>query len=404
MKFRYAAAKASGEIVRGSRSAETKEALGRMIASEGLMLMSAQPIGSSMKHTLASFELGRVPAIDIVLFARHLAVMMKSGMALAESLSIIADQTSRQSFKKIILNICESVKNGTRLAESCERHPKVFNGLSVNMIRIGESSGTLDTSLEYLANELEKEYELRQKVRGALLYPLIILIATVGIGGALSVFVLPKLVTLFSGMDITLPVATRVFLSIATFLSAWGIWIALGMIILMLVLRMTRHTRVIGSLIDRTALWVPFSRSMTQQVVMARCTRTLALLLKSGLPLVEALTITRGTIGNSVYASHLLTIQKKVETGAVLGKTLGEHERYFPRIVSRMISVGEKTGKLDQTLSYLSAFYDLEVDNATRNLTTIIEPALLIAIGVIVGGLGIAIITPIYQLSGSLGR
>lgn len=404
MKFRFSASKPSGQIVRGIRAAENRDTLRSRMTTEGLHVLSMQELRPSLSETLSRIELGGISTLEKVLFARHLALMLKSGLTITESLDVIADQAPHAGFQRIIRSLHAAVTNGNSLSKSLARHPKVFTPLMISLIRIGESSGTLDTNLEYLASQLEKEYDLKQKIRAAMLYPGIIFFATLALGGALSVFVMPKLVKLFEGLDITLPVTTEIFLSIAHFLAAWGVWVIAGIIVLTIILASIRKIPGIQRITHKILLRLPIAGHLALQSTMTRCTRTLHILLKSGLPIVEALAITRDAMSNAVYKDEISMAREQVEKGNLLGEALAERGAYFPKMVSRMISVGEKTGKLDETLHYLAGFYEAEVDTATKNLSTVIEPILLIIIGLIVGGLGIAIITPIYQLSGSLGR
>ncbi len=404
MKFRFVASTATGGITKGVREVENRETLAGALHDEGLHLMSTEELRPTLAHSLARLELGGVSTLEKVLFARHLALMLKSGLSLTESLDVIADQAPHQRLVRVVRDITASVKNGNSLSRSLARHPKVFNALMTSLIHIGESSGTLDINLEYLATQLEKEYELKQKIRAAMLYPAIIFIATLGLGAALSVFVMPKLVKLFEGLDITLPLSTQIFLALARFLADWGLWLIIGLIGFVIALTAIRKIPAVQLLTHRFLLLLPLIKSMVVRTNMTRFSRTLSVLLKSGLPIIDALDITAHALPNAVFRRELTAARGNVEKGKPLGTTLAERDRYFPKMVSRMISVGEKTGKLDETLGYLAGFYEAEVDATTKNLSTVIEPILLIVIGLVVGGLGIAIITPIYQLSGSIGR
>ncbi len=404
MKFRYVASTPAGLITRGVMEAHDKDDVGRQLTEQGLLIMSAHANSGPLRVGHASLSLQRISTLDKVLLARHLSLMIKSGLPIIESLQIIVDQSSHAALKKIVLAVIENVRNGNSLADSLARHPKVFGGLFINMVKIGEASGTLEKNLEYLAQQLEKDYELRQKIRSAMLYPLIILIATVLLGSGLSVFVLPKLVKLFEGLHIALPLSTKIFLAVAAFLSHWGLLIFGAVVVFLMLVPVIRRIHAIKLFLNRAALAIPLMKNIVLHIMITRFCRTLSVLLASGLPIIEGLAITKDTLDNLVYEREITYVISQVEKGKPLGETLAGREKYFPKIVSRMMSVGEKTGRLDETLSYLSTFYDSEVDAATKNLATVIEPILLVIIGLVVGGLGIAIITPIYQLSGSLGR
>lgn len=404
MKFTYSASTDSGRVVKGTRHAESKKDLGREMSAEGLLLMSAEPQRLTLKDRLTAINFGGISVIEKVMFARHLSIMIKAGIPLVESLQISVDQTSNKSLKIILGDILESVRNGNSLAKSLDKQRRTFGGLFINMVKVGESSGTLDKNLEYLSKQLEKDYEIRQAVKSAMLYPAVILIAAILLGAALSVFVLPKLVDLFQGLNVELPIITKIFLSIASFISDWIIWILCFIILVIIMLRVFIRIPAIQKTFHRALITLPFIKELTRRVAITRFTRTLGTLLQSGLPIFESLSITKDTVENRIYQDVISDLITRVEKGKLLGSGLAENEKYFPKVVSRMITVGEKTGKLGDTLGYLTEFYEGEIDNTTKNLTTVIEPILLIVIGLIVGGLGIAIITPIYQLSGAIGR
>ncbi|HCJ52506.1 MAG TPA: hypothetical protein DHV25_02160 [Candidatus Kerfeldbacteria bacterium] len=404
MKFRFVASTREGRIIKGTRYAENKQDLGRNMNTEGLLLMSAEPESFTLKERMTAINVGGISVIDKVLFARHLAIMIKSGIPLIESLQITVEQTSNESLKIILGQILENVRNGKSLANSLEQHRRTFGGLFVSMVRVGESSGTLDANLDYLSIQLEKDYELRQKVRTAMLYPGIILAATVLLGGALSIFVLPKLVDLFYGLNVELPIFTKIFLAMASFLASWAVWIIVLLVMAVIGMRVFARLAPVKKFLDMLVLKAPLLRQLILKITITRFTRTLGTLLRSGLPIVESLAITQDTLNNQVYEDIIVKVRGNIEKGTLLGTSLAEHEKYFPKVVSRMIGVGERTGKLGETLGYLTDFYENEVDATTKNLTTVIEPILLIVIGLIVGGLGVAIIAPIYQLSGSIGR
>jgi len=404
MQFKYNVSTQEGQVKSGFLEAPNREEAAKTLREKNFFILSVTEKRKSFDLKNLEYEFGRIKTIDKVIFVKHLSVMIKAGLPLLDALTVIRDQTSSAKMKGTMDSIVRDINRGQSFAQSLSRFSRVFSPLFVNMIRVGEASGTLDQNLEYLASELEKEYELKKKVKGAMLYPIIVLTATFLLGAALSIFILPKLVKLFTNLKIELPFITRVFLAVADFFAHYGVYVFLGVIGLAIGLRFISKTKKAKPFFHHLYLGAPFFHKLAQNVNLARFSRILGILLKSGLPIAESLEITSQTIDNVIYQKILRYSLDEIKKGSSLAKALAGEEKHFPKIVSRMINVGERTGKLDETLIYLAKFYEEEVDDATKNLATVIEPVLLIFIGVILGGLAIAIITPIYQISGSLRR
>lgn len=340
--------------------------------------------------------------LDKTLFAKHLAIMIKSGLPLRESILILSKQARTKEFKKILQHILSQLDNGRSLANSLKKHNKIFDSLFISMIEIGEESGTLEENLKHLAQQLEKSHDLRRKVKAAMIYPAIILVSTVGLGTALSVFILPKLIPLFRALDVKLPLATKILLFIVNLIQNYGIFVILGLASLIAISVLLSRLKPIKRCFHRFILVLPIVKSISRNVNLAYFSRTLATLLKSGIPIVNAMQITSGTLRNIIYQEALQKVSVSIQSGQAIGKNL--KAPLFPKITSRMISVGEKTGNLEESLFYLAQFYEKEVDEATKNLSTILEPILLVFIGLIVAFIAIAIITPIYQLTRGLRK
>lgn len=404
MQFQYTVSTKSGEIKNGVMEAIDKQSLIDKLKAKDLLVLSV--IEKKRSVGLANIEIswGRISGLDRLLFAKHLATMIKSGLSLTESLEIAIDQASSSKMKKTLKDVLASVNNGKSLSSSLSRHPKVFSPVFINMVNVGEKGGTLSENLEYLSVQLEKDYDLKRKVKGAMLYPIIVISATVILGVALAIFILPKLVKLFTSLKMELPITTRVFLAVANFLVSYGLYLLVGLIILAILIRILVKAKWSKPFFHRLYLKLPVVKKLSHQINLARFSRILGTLLKSGVPIIESLEITATTLGNSVYQRKIEEATQGVKKGKSLASTLLPQEKYFPKIVSHMISVGEKSGNLEEILFYLARFYEDEVDNATRNLSTTLEPILLIFIGVAIGFIGVAIISPIYQISGSLKR
>jgi len=407
MEFIYVATTRSGKITRGSLEATTRAAATTQIRKKDLLLISLEEKKGNLGSTTVSvgrrLGLGRVSLLDRVIFARHMALMLRSGLALNEALSVMAEQSDSAKMRNIVGAIEKAISNGESLGAALKKYPRVFSGIFVGMVQVGEASGSLERNLEYVATALEKDYALRRKVIAAMIYPIIILVATFLVGMAMTFFVLPRIVRMFETLRITLPTPTRLFISLAKFLVADGIYVLIGVVILAVLFRVLIRTKATRPFFHRLILGTPFLRNIIRKVNLARITRILAVLLKCGVTINESLVITAQAIDNAVYRKILVRAAEAVKTGKSLAVAFSD-ESFVSKMTSRMISVGEKTGKLEENLFYLADFYEGDVDQATKNLSSVIGPVLMIIIGVVLGLLAIAIISPIYQFSGSLGR
>jgi len=346
---------------------------------------------------------GRVSLVDRALFAKHLSVMLKSGLPLSEAIDV-ARSSARGKLSKVLKGVQSSIESGHSLADSFARYPKTFSGLFVNATRAGEFSGTLVESMENIAEELEKEKKLRSKITGAMVYPIVVLIAAFGLGIVLSFVVLPKITPLFEGLGVELPMTTRVLISFSHFIQNYGLIFFLFIIGFIAFFIWLVRQEFSQPITHKLLLSVPIVKNVSKNANLARFSRTLGMLLKSGVQIDEALDITRGTTNNYYYRQALARVSQNVRTGSKLSDNLAAYKKYFPIIAIKMIKVGEESGRFEDTLFYLADFYEAEVDTATKSLSTAIEPALLIIIGLVVGFLALSIITPIYDITGNIRR
>jgi len=345
----------------------------------------------------------RVSFLEKLLFTKHLGTMVKSGIPIAEALDVLRTQTKSTPFRKVLSGILASVENGQTLSKSFGKYPKVFNEFYLSLIEIGEESGTLESNLEFLAEQLAKDYALRKKVLGALLYPALVVSAAVIMGGFISIFILPKLVDFFSAFDVELPMTTKILLFVSIAMRDYGVFIAAGLVVLTVMAFFALKIKKVKSIWHSLVLRLPLFGEMLAYGQLARFSRNFGVLLKSGVPIARALEVVSGTLSNLKFKNDLKETAKSHVKGKSIGVSLAKYKEY-PPIVNKMISVGEKTGKLDETLLYLGDFYEDEIDSLSKNLTTILEPILLITIGLVVGFIALAIITPIYELTGSVRR
>jgi len=335
------------------------------------------------------------------LLAKHLAVMQKSGLTITESLEIIEDSATGR-MKKVIRKVLASVKSGNTLSESMARYPKVFSGIFVSSVYAGETSGTLDQNLENLAEQLGKEKELISKVKGAMLYPIVVLVAAFILGLAMSFLVLPKIIPLFEGLKTELPVTTQLLIKFSHFIGDYGTELFFSIIAFAIFFIWLVKQKFVRPVTHWILLHVPIVKSISRNSNLARFSRTLGMLLKSGLSIDEALEVTEKSLENYYYQKSLFKIRNRISRGSTLAENLQAYHKLFPKMTIKMILVGEQSGKLEDTLLYLANFYEVEVDNSTKSLSTAIEPILLILIGLVVGFLALSIITPIYNITGNI--
>ncbi len=340
-----------------------------------------------------------VKARDQVNFARYLAVMLDAGIPLHEALGVLEVQIEDPSLRYVLQTAIADLGDGLPLHTSIAKFPKLFDVFFINSLGVGEQTGTLASTLRYLAIQLEKSEDIRGKVRSALLYPTIVFTGALGIGAYLAFFMLPKILPMFTTLNVTLPPTTRALLAISGWLTAYWPWF-IGIVIAVVVgggalFRIPRVRFAAYSLLLR----IPVAGRLVQNLQTAKFSRILGTLLTSGVTIVTALNVTADSTDNPVYKKELLLIAREVEGGKTIGDELRLHERLFSRTTTSMVGIGERTGKLSDSLIALAEFTEREVDAMTRNLSTLIEPLTLIVVGLLVGFIALSIITPIYQIT-----
>lgn len=333
-------------------------------------------------------------------FAKRLSFLIKSEVAMVESISLIRDQTKSKSEINIFNKIIADVKNGKSLAASLERCDGSFGNFAINIIKAGESSGTLTENLNYLADELKKKEQLRKKIMGALLYPIIITVATFGITGFLVGYIFPKITPVFASLKVKLPLSTRMIIGLTDIFRNYGIYIILGIIVIIIAsVIIIKKNQKIRFFIDGLILRIPLSGPIAKNYNLTNTCRTLGILLKSGISVTEALTITSNTTENLQYKKAFYDVSRGVSKGKPISELISIYPNLFPPMLGHMIAVGEKSGNLSNTLIYLSEFYENEFDDQTKNLSSSIEPVLMVIMGVMVGFVAISVITPIYEIT-----
>lgn len=336
-------------------------------------------------------------------FTKNLAVMLKSGIPIAEVFDTLAEQAKSGAFKKILKQVKEDVSRGRSLEKVLSQYPKVFDQFYLSLIKVGEESGTLEESLIYLVDQMQKEKELRQKVQGAMLYPAIVLFATGTIGLVLAFFILPQIIGLFESLNVELPLTTKLLIFVARILRDWGLVIIPSAIVLFVLFTALLQTRLIKPRWHALLLRLPILGKLLQNISLATLARNLGIMLKSGLTITSALETSAQIERNLVYKKDLAKVAEEVRKGKSIEEILIENKfKEFPLFMVRMVGVGEKSGNLEENLGYLGDYFEEEVDTVTKNLATILEPVLLIFIGGVVAFVALSIISPIYQVTGSI--
>lgn len=346
-----------------------------------------------------------VSNIDKLLFTRELSVLLRSGVPLGETLESLKQKTKAGALRDIISVLLSDVENGQSFAHALSRFPKVFDPLYINLVKLGEASGTLRENLDFLTRQLEGSYALRKKIHGIMLYPMIVLSMALILGSLISVFILPRLILLFDSFDVILPLSTRILLALASFMQTFGVLFFVSLFIAFLLFSVVITRATVKPFWHRFLLSLPIVGGLLRDVAVAHFCRDMGIMLGSGLPILEALGIEERVMSNRAIARLVEKLSRSVAEGKTLADELaGEEYRIIPPLAIKMIATGERTGKLGETLMYLDNFFEAEADRKIKNLTVLFEPALLLVVGAIVVFLALAILTPIYSLTGSVHR
>jgi len=352
------------------------------------------------KKTKFSLFRPRLSLKEQALFAKRLSLLVKAGIPLFDAMSMLEEQATSSANKKMFGQIRHDITNGQFLYKSLGRFPKVFGEFTINIIRVGETAGTLYTNLKYLADEMEKKRQLRQKVVGALVYPLVIIIAALGIGALMTVFLFPKLLPIFQSLNVPLPFTTRALLLLSYVLMNYWFYIILSLVVLITVfIVLMRNIKPFRYAVHNICLKLPIIGGMLKHYYLTNICRISGTLFKSQIQVLEAIEVTAETTHNLVYKDRLDKLRHSVTKGGKISSFLRKHPKLFPSMLTNMIAVGETTGSLSDTLMYLGEIHESELDEQTKRLSSIIEPVLMVGVGLMVGFIAVSIITPIYEVT-----
>jgi len=395
--FRYSARDASGRVVAGAIEAETEVMVVGKLQEMGFFVTSLEKQAARTDLRAGLRRLRKVGMRELTIFARQFATMVNAGLSMVRTLSILEQQTESHKLRGIIGEVRKDVEEGMTLSDSFGKHPETFSALVVNMVRAGEVGGVLDDVLNRLAFFFEKDLALRQKVRAAITYPAAIFIFAIGVIFFLVFFILPQFIGFFEGMDLVLPLPTRVLIWFTNTLT--GFWyVFLGFMLLGLYgLRMYIGTPTGRMNFDRFKLKVPVFGPLVRKVTVSRFTRTLGTLITSGVPIMQALEVVAKAVENKVVAQAIDSVRSSIREGESIALPM-QASGLFPPMVVQMTSVGEETGTLDTMLAKVADFYDAEVETTLAQLTSILEPLLIMFLGFVVGFIVLSFYMPLYQL------
>lgn len=394
MRFRFRARTEKGELRKGIVEAQTPQSAGEVLRGQKLTIIELHEITTT--QSLFSVT-NKVKFDDVVNFTRQLSTMISAGLPLTDALSILQLQV-QPALAKNITEALRAIEGGATLADALSAHPEAFSKVYVALVRAGEAAGVLDTILARLADNLEKQREFRAKTKGALIYPVIVLIGMLVVGFVMMVFVLPKLSVMYEDFNAELPLVTKILIGASNFMAKTWYVIVVAVFTMLYAVRAWKRTKSGALAIDEFRLRLPIFGKISSMVLMSEFSRTLALLASAGVSLVEGLTIVKGVVGNEVVSTALTQVGKDVEKGNSLASALAKHEA-FPMLVSQMVAVGEQTGKLDDVLNRVAGYFETESEHAIKNLSTAMEPVIMVVLGLGVGFMIVAIVVPIYNLT-----
>jgi type IV pilus assembly protein PilC len=397
--FTFIGTSSSGEKVAGDRVAENKQVLQAQLRRERITVRSIKEKGK--EFNLPTFGSGKVKTKELAVFFRQFSVMIDAGLPLVQCLEILASNQENIAFQKCLTGVRTTVEGGSTLANAMRQYPKIFDDLTTNMIEAGETGGILDTILQRLATYVEKAVKLRQAVKSASIYPSSVIGIAMVIIGALMKWVVPIFANLFAGLGVELPLPTRIVMNISSFVGRFGWLVIPGTLALYFGLKWVRSNPKGRLILDGLMLKMPVIGLLLRKIAVARFTRTLGTLITSGVPILEGLAITARTSGNAVLETSLMKVRKAVEEGRTIVDPLKE-SGVFPNMVVQMIGVGEATGAMDAMLQKIADFYEDEVDAATKDLLTLLEPLLIGFLGVAVGGIVVSLYMPLFSMIAKL--
>jgi type IV pilus assembly protein PilC len=395
--FTYKATDEAGKIFEDTIQAGSKDNAVTTLQSQGVKVLTIKKVGG-----LSSFVIGGISTSDKANFCRFMSTMLRSGMSVPDAVEIIRQESKNQKLQNVLADLSYQTKKGRSISSVLEQHPDDFDRVFLTMVKVGEESGTLEKTFEYLATQLTSSHELSQKVKGSMMYPAVIVVAMVGNGLLMAIFVLPRLAGAFLKLDVPLPSYTRILLTLGDFFGKYPLFVIGGTIVAGLTffsMFIIKPTRI---LMIRVISRAPVVRNVIKNIDVARFSRTLSTLLRSGVPIIDSLDVSAESVTSPKIKAETKRFSPLVAKGQSLSDIMAREKTVFPSIMVQTIRAGEKSGSLEQVLGEVADFYEKEVEFSLKNLTSLIEPVLMLVIGVVVGIMVIIMIAPIYSIIGGL--
>lgn len=398
MKFRYSARTKDGELQVGYVEATTKDAATGMLSGHDLYVLSVETILPARWYQPFLSLFKKVRRKDLVIFTRQFATMLEAKISIHDALNALYYQTTNPGLREAIFQVSSDLDAGISLSQSLAKQSDIFYEFYVHLIQAAEVTGQVEEAMGFLADHLEKEMVLMSKVKNAFIYPAFVVALSIVVGGILIGLVFPQVKPLFEEAQIDLPLVTRVFLTLGTFLNEW--WFAVIIFVIILGFIVTDYVRTDEgkAVVNQVAITVPVIGDFFKKLYVARFSDIASVLIKGGIPIAQAIEISGHTLGSAIYREVLHDVAEGVRRGELMSQAFARHAKFFPPIVYQMVTVGEQTGKLDEMFVRIAKFYSREVENLVGNLIELIQPILMVVIGVMVGFLFAAILLPIYNL------
>lgn len=397
--YEYTAADSDGKLKTSEMEAVDRATVISYLKDQNLLVVSVK---EKNPEPLGKVFGGKISALSKINLTENLSIMLRAGVNMTEALEVIGRDSKNPYFKKVLSDIRFGLENGKPLSEGLSNFSKDFNNVYVSLVKSGEATGKLEEVLKELANQLKKDYNLISKVKGAFAYPIVLVVGLVGVMILLMTFVLPRLVTIFEGSNLKLPITTRIVFAISQVFSYRPVLTLLFFVVLAILIVLLLRQKKVRQSLNQMIFHIPVISNLLKQVELTRFARTLGNLQKSGIPILKGLEITADAMTLKSFKSVTLEAKEDISKGVSLTNAFRKKESLFPQMIVSVMQVGEKTGNLDVLLLNLADFYEEQVDNTLRNLASLIEPALLVIVGLAIGGMAVSIILPIYQLMGSI--
>lgn len=403
-KFSYKALKESGESYESTARAESKQELYKRLKEKGETMISAEPADESRPWYKQNIDLfTSLGDEDKILFARNMAAMLDAGLSVTRALGVIKRQSDDDYFQEIVESIRSSIQSGQSFTDGLKQFDNEFSSLFIYMVEAGEESGSLGEALAEIADQLERSYKLKKKIRGAMIYPAVIITAMIIVGMLMMIYIVPSLTQTFKEMDVDLPATTQFVIAVSDFLKNYTLIAVSSMIGAVVAGYYALQTDTGKRWFDWGVLKIPLIGHLVKETNSARTANTLSSLLSSGVEITRSIDITQDVVQHTRYKEILEELKQEITSGGNMADVFERHEYHYPAFVTEMVAVGEETGKVDEMLNRVATFYEEDVKQKTKDMSTIIEPVLMIIIGVAVGFFAISMITPMYSLTNSLG-